>query len=426
MLLILLSLLATYLARSSDDHHIVSFKSDVSHEDQLNHIDKIHSKSQEARKEDGTSYHGVKAHYKHFSMYYIQAHKDLIEHIRGLQEIHFVEPQGYASIARTSTIAMDYRTQCKDEAFLPLFDAPQELILRVALPSAIDMIHDDDAPANLGRISHKHWQDWNNHKHEYVYSPDVVDYPVVYLIDTGAQVGHVEFEDRVVSGRACEHCVNNNDEDNHGTHVLATIIGKTVGIARDITAVSLKVIDRSGLASISAIIEALDFVLTDIGPNNLKVVNMSLNTLYYSVGLNLAVNKAVEKGLHIVTSAGNNGASDDSSSPASAAYALTVGSIDAEDTRAESSNWNEFIDFVAPGVDVYSASAGYVRDAYMTLSGTSMATPHVSGVICYMLGLYGPMSPAEVKAKLHEWSTEVPKGFGKDTKARILYNGSGF
>lgn len=456
MLTLLLSLLAPCRASIYEGYHIVLFKDNVHHAHQLEHIERIQAKHHEAkstqRTEHGGAYHGIKAHYKHLNMYYVHAHDDLVDHIRSLEEIQLVESEGYLSMSRitaTQNAAAKHEAaevfddlvnsiHCQDEVFWEDdWDiAPQAFLsATVVAPSKpkvlrdlkTKMVHDLFAPEGLSRISHKLWSDYRWSEHEYIYSPEIISHPVVYIMDTGVQIDHIEFEGRVSNGPICEHCVNADDEEGHGTHVLGTIIGKTVGVARKASAVSLKVIDRSKQARISALLAAFDFVLSEPTPDNLKMVNMSLNKGFYYSSLNHAVNTAGRRGVHIVVSAGNDGKRlTGFVSPASALFSIVVGSIDAKDARIEGTNWGEDVDFVAPGLNVLSSIAGPTNKHYKLHTGTSMATPHVTGVICYMLTLYGPMSPEEVKAQLYDWSTKTPVGFGDETRARILYNGSGY
>lgn len=144
----------------------------------------------------------------------------------------------------------------------------------------------------------------------------------------------------------------------------------------------------------------------------------------YSAALNSAVESTISNGVTVVVAAGNDDADASNYSPASAKNAITVGAIDNTDTRADFSNYGAVLDVFAPGVDVKSAWIGS-KSATNTISGTSMATPHVAGLAAYLIGLGGLSSPSAVAAKIASIGVQ---GSVKDPKGSInliAYNGNG-
>ena len=412
-------------ARVLEDRYIVLFKDDIPFHHQLNHIEDIRLMNDNLKMQ----YEGIGKHFKHLNMYTLHAHEGLVNHIRKHSAIQMVEQENLialAGVAEPTESGFDnHAIQCKDVLFADAHSTTQ-LMLVSSLSGRSQMIHTQNAPASLGRISHKKLADWKLAKTEYVYDPTINGVPTAYLLDSGAQLNHTDFGGRVSHGPSCYKCSTADDVLGHGTHVLGTILGETVGIARTALGVSLKVIGDDRWATDSAIVGAIEYVLQQPEPDNLKVINMSLSKGYHIPILNQAINSAILYGVHIVVSAGNEALPLEYGSPQSATFALVVASIDDSDAKTQHSNWGEKIDLAAPGIDILSSCIGADGNKYCKQSGTSMAAPHVTGVICYMLTVYGPMTPRQVKAKLYEWSTERPvSGFDSSPRVRILYNGSG-
>lgn len=143
----------------------------------------------------------------------------------------------------------------------------------------------------------------------------------------------------------------------------------------------------------------------------------------YSEAFNSAVDAAFEKGVISVVAAGNENADASNSSPASAPSAITVGAIDSSNARAEFSNYGEVLDIFAPGVDIESCWIGS-PDATDTISGTSMACPHVAGLVLYLKGLEGLASPQEVTDRLLELATpDVVTDPGTGSPNALAFNG---
>lgn len=212
----------------------------------------------------------------------------------------------------------------------------------------------------------------------------------------------------------------------HGTHCSGTIAGKTYGVAKKAKLVAVKVLDANGGGTNSGIISGIQWVVNnanDQGNAAKSVLSMSLGGSY-SKALNSAIASAVGSGVTVVVAAGNEDQDAANSSPASETSAITVGATDSTDTRASFSNYGEVLDVFAPGVDVTSAWIGN-PDATNTISGTSMACPHVAGLSAYLIGL-GAGSPQEVVDQIKKLATKnAVQDIGSGSPNALAYNGSG-
>ena len=217
-----------------------------------------------------------------------------------------------------------------------------------------------------------------------------------YIIDTGIEIEHTDFEGRASHGI---DTVDNDDDatdcQGHGTHVAGTVAGGEYGVAKGADLVGVRVLDCNGSGSYDGVIAGIDWV-TD-NAQLPAVANMSLGG-GFSQAVNDAVEASVAAGITYAVAAGNDYAADAcNSSPASAPSALTVAASDNTDALASFSNIGECVDIIAPGVDITSAWIGGGED---TISGTSMASPHVAGVAALHLGENPDATPAEVGTAL--------------------------
>lgn len=214
-----------------------------------------------------------------------------------------------------------------------------------------------------------------------------------YVIDTGIRITHQDFGGRasygasfISDGRGADDC------HGHGTHVAGTIGGLTYGVAKQATLVSVRVLDCSGSGSYDAIINGINWVAQNrVLP---AVANMSIGG-GYSQAVNDAADNLVSSGVVVAIAAGNSSADACGTSPASAPSAITVGSTDSNDGRSSYSNYGACLDLFAPGRDI--TSAWNTSDtATNTISGTSMATPHVAGAATLVLSSQAGMNPIQV------------------------------
>ncbi|MCD0442561.1 S8 family peptidase [Glycomyces sp. A-F 0318] len=216
-----------------------------------------------------------------------------------------------------------------------------------------------------------------------------------YIVDTGINASHGEFTGRVGNGYDfVQNDATPQDGNGHGTHVAGTVGGTTYGVAKEVTLHGVRVLDNSGSGTTAGVIDGIDWVAANaIEP---AVANMSLGG-GYSSSLNAAVESAVDAGVDFAVAAGNEDQNACNVSPASAPSAITVAASDDGDTRAYFSNYGSCVDVFAPGVGITSAWIGS-NSATNTISGTSMASPHVAGAVAVHLGLNPDATTDEVAA----------------------------
>ncbi len=220
-----------------------------------------------------------------------------------------------------------------------------------------------------------------------------------YIIDTGIRATHTEFAGRVISGfTAINDGLGTNDGNGHGTHVSGTVGGSTYGVAKNVTLVAVRVLDSSGSGTNSGVISGVDFVTSDHQAGQPAVANMSLGG-GISSALDTAVANSIADGVTYAIAAGNDNVDACSTSPARVASAITVGSTTMTDARSSFSNFGTCVDIFAPGSSITS-SWRTSDTATNTISGTSMATPHVTGVAALFLETNPSASPATVTAAI--------------------------
>jgi len=224
-----------------------------------------------------------------------------------------------------------------------------------------------------------------------------------YIIDTGVKRTHTEFGGRVATGYAAGLNLTTDDCNGHGTHVAGTVGGSTYGIAKSVTIVPVRVLGCAGTGLNSDVIAGVDWVTRDHAAGAPAVVNMSLGG-GISAALDTAVANSVSDGVFYGVAAGNDGKNACNYSPARVATAMTVGATEKTDARASYSNTGTCVDIFAPGSGI--TSAWFVTDTQTnTISGTSMATPHVVGVAALYLQTRTTASPATVTTALKNGAT---------------------
>ncbi len=226
----------------------------------------------------------------------------------------------------------------------------------------------------------------------------------VYIIDTGIRITHREFQGRASYGWdfVSDDAVA-SDCNGHGTHVAGTVGGATYGVAKSVNLIALRVLNCRGSGSDSGVIAAIDWVTGDHVAGEPAVANMSLGGSA-SVALDTAVENSIADGVTYAIAAGNGnffGFPEDACniSPARVADALTVGATDSSDREASFSNYGTCVDILGPGVDITSAWKNGPKST-RTISGTSMATPHVAGAAALYLESNPSASPANVAAAI--------------------------
>jgi subtilisin family serine protease len=260
-----------------------------------------------------------------------------------------------------------------------------------------------------------------NHAYAYTANGSGVN---VYIIDTGIRHTHREFAGRVVP--AFTAIADSYGADGchwHGTHVAGTVGGTTVGVAKAVTLYSVRVLDCSGVGSISDVIAGMDWVTANrVLP---AVANMSVSAGYSST-LNAAVQNMINSGVTVVVAAGNASADACTYSPSSASSAVTVAASTEFDGQADFSNYGTCVDLYAPGTNVLSAT-NTTDTSLVTASGTSMATPHVTGAAALYLQAHPTATPADVAQALVGGATANQLGLlGAGSPNLLVYvSGSG-
>jgi subtilisin family serine protease len=239
-----------------------------------------------------------------------------------------------------------------------------------------------------------------------------------YIIDTGIRTTHSQF-----GSRASVHFDafggNGQDCNGHGTHVAGTVGGSTHGVAKGVTLRAVRVLNCSGSGSNSGVIAGVNSVAQNHAARS--VANMSLGG-GASSALDTAVNNLHNSGVSIVVAAGNSNANACNSSPARAANAVTVGSTTSTDARSSFSNFGTCVDIFAPGSSITSAWSTS-NTATRTISGTSMASPHVAGVAALYRQANTSASPTTVRnAIVNGATTNVVTNAGSGSPNRLLYS----
>jgi len=257
-------------------------------------------------------------------------------------------------------------------------------------------------------------------RNSFFYDPNTAGWEVdVYIIDTGCQCNHPEF-----AGGRCTLGGNyasgpNADQNGHGTHCAGTAAGSTVGIAKSANIVAVRVLGADGSGTLNGVIAGCN----EVGNRNSNrpcVGSMSLGASY-SAPVNNAVTACVNSGCTMVVAAGNSNANACNFSPASTPSSICVGATNSADNRATFSNFGNCVHCFAPGQDIYSS---WIGSTYRSISGTSMACPHVAGQAAVILSENPNFTPAQCKARI---VTQSQKGLignvGAGSPNNLLYNG---
>jgi cerevisin len=301
-----------------------------------------------------------------------------------------------------------------------------------------------NAPWGLARISHRDSLSFGTFN-KYLYAEEGGEGVDAYVIDTGTNVDHVDFEDRANWGKTIPQNDADEDGNGHGTHCSGTIAGKKYGVAKKANVYAVKVLRSNGSGTMSDVVKGVEWAAEahikkakDAKSGKVKgfkgsVANMSLGG-GSSRTLDLAVNAAVDAGIHFAVAAGNDNADACSYSPAAAEKAVTVGASTLGDERAYFSNYGKCTDIFAPGLNILSTWIGS-KYAVNTISGTSMASPHIAGLLAYYVSLQPSsdsafaveeITPKKLKEALITVATsgaltDIPS----DTPNLLAWNGGG-
>ncbi|KAM0086108.1 hypothetical protein ACKRZS_001707 [Fusarium odoratissimum] len=275
-----------------------------------------------------------------------------------------------------------------------------------------------NAPWGLARISNK--LPGKDHT-TYTYEESAGEGTCTYVLDTGIEVDHPEFEGRA---RFVQNFVDNADLDanGHGTHIAGTIGSKTYGVAKKTQLFAVKVLNEHTAGQTSGILAGMDLIVEDAATRKCPkgiVVNMSVSVASSPV-INAAARYIVKSGYFLAVAAGNDDTDASHVSPSNEPMACTVGATAQNDTRASFSNYGVSVDVFAPGVDIKST---WIKGGVKLESGTSMATPHVTGLAAYLLGLKD-IKASELCNFIASMSLkDVMKGIPENTVNLLIQNG---
>ncbi|MGH8882511.1 MAG: S8 family serine peptidase, partial [Stackebrandtia sp.] len=240
-----------------------------------------------------------------------------------------------------------------------------------------------------------------------------------YIIDTGIRTTHTTFGGRAVFGTNTTGDGNNNDCNGHGTHVAGTVGGSQYGIAKNVRLVAVKVLNCAGSGSFAGVAQGIDFVTQQHAAGTPAVANMSLGASGSDAATENAVRNSIADGVTYALASGNSNANACNFTPARVTEAITVNASTRTDARASFSNFGTCTDIFAPGDGI--TSSWMTNDtATNTISGTSMATPHVAGATALYRADHGRVSPDAVKTALQSVGTDAWTGDRDTTKERLL------
>jgi subtilisin family serine protease len=246
-----------------------------------------------------------------------------------------------------------------------------------------------------------------------------------YIIDTGIRTAHTEFGGRAFVGFDA-FGGNGQDCNGHGTHVAGTVGGTNYGVAKNTRLIAIRVLDCNGSGTTSGVIAGIDWVTKNrILP---AVANLSLGG-GTSTALDTALQNMIFSGVATAVAAGNSGADACKYSPARVPAAMTIGASNSSDAKASWSNYGKCVDWFAPGVSITSAWYSS-NSATNTISGTSMATPHVAGAAALYLETHPTDTPAQVRDALLSFTTKSKITSALSTNNHLLHiieqtNGTG-
>ncbi|EIN06598.1 hypothetical protein PUNSTDRAFT_121757 [Punctularia strigosozonata HHB-11173 SS5] len=353
-----------------NNSYIVMLKSDLPPALMQNHMNFLQATHEANSALAGDAFSGVSQVYDgHVKGYAGKFSDDTLDAIRTMPEVEYVERD---QIVRTQDV-----------------------------PSLASHATQKNAPWGLARVSHRKRLSLGTFS-KYEFEENGGEGVDVYVIDTGINVDHVEFEGRASWGKTMPQNDQDIDGNGHGTHCAGTIASRAYGVAKAAHVIAVKVLGTNGSGTMSDVVGGVvwaaqqatakmqaaekEYAKTGTTKHKGSVANMSLGG-GKSRALDDAVNRAVEGGMHFAVAAGNDNRDACNYSPAAAEKAVTVGASTLMDERAYFSNHGKCVDVLAPGLNIKSTWIGS-EEATNVISGTSMASPHTAGMLAYLLSLY--------------------------------------
>ncbi|KAI8654019.1 hypothetical protein LRP88_01938 [Fusarium phalaenopsidis] len=366
--------------------YIVTLKTDsddTTVQSHLHWVEDVHRRSLSKRSTVGiqstynaTNWHG----------YFGEFDEDTIKEIEASPEVAFIEP--------------DHKIHLQggdEDGKVYLWEQPGQISKRA-------LTTQQSAPWGLGAISHR-----EPGSNSYTYDTSAGAKSYAYVVDSGVQINHSEFQGRAIAGHSVFPGAH-VDTNGHGTHVAGTIAGKTYGVAKKAQIISVKVF-QGRESSTSATLEGFNWAVNDIVSKKRagrSVINLSLGGPA-SQAWTAAIASAYKSGILAIVAAGNgdedgNPLPASGQSPANAPNAVTVGAIDSDWNPTYFTNYGPEVDIMAPGNRIESAGIGS-PNAVKVMSGTSMACPHVAGLALYLQVKENLRAPADVTKRIKALGT---------------------
>jgi cerevisin len=425
--------LSSVSAEAIPDSYIIKFKDHVDDSSASDHhswVQNIHGDDDqqrlELRKRSSASeeiFAGLKHTFKigdAFKGYAGHFHESVIEQVRNHPDVEFVERDSIVhTMLPVESESMVTEDKCDPET-------------------------EKQAPWGLARVSHRDTLGFGTFN-KYLYTAEGGEGVDAYVIDTGINTEHVDFEGRAKWGKTIPNGDADEDGNGHGTHCSGTVAGKKYGVAKKAHVYAVKVLRSNGSGTMSDVVKGVEYAAEkhieqvkaakDGKRKGFKgsVANMSLGGGKTQV-LDAAVNAAVRSGIHFAVAAGNDNADACKYSPAAAEEPVTVGASALDDSRAYFSNYGKCTDIFAPGLSIQSTWIGS-KYAVNTISGTSMASPHIAGLLAYYLSLQpaidsdyatASITPKEMKKNVISIATKgTLSDIPADTPNLLAWNGGG-